>query len=293
MWGALAAAQDGVISRAQLRAFGLSDAAITRLISSRQIVPVAHGVLLARGAPLTFRARLWVAVLATDGVIGFATAAFLWGCEPDQPHRIDVIVPPARRVTAPHQTRLHRVAILPSAISHRGELPVTTRPWTILDHLGRLPQAEAYRLADRALQRGWVTPEALRQRRRDYPGRQGNKTLRLIADRTADRAAAESERILHRLLRRAAITGWKANHAVWCDGELVAVVDVALVARRIAIEVDGWAYHSDVDRFQRDRSRQNALTGLGWTVVRFTWADLTQRPGYVVATLGQHLAHAS
>ncbi len=72
---------------------------------------------------------------------------------------------------------------------------------------------------------------------------------------------------------------------MWVDGELIAVVDVALIASRIAIEVDGMAYHVDVDRFRRDRSRQNDLVALGWTVLRFTWADLTERPGYVIAMI--------
>jgi very-short-patch-repair endonuclease len=82
---------------------------------------------------------------------------------------------------------------------------------------------------------------------------------------------------------------WVANYPVWHDGELVGVVDVAIPERRIAIEVDGMAYHVDTERFQRDRTRQNALIALGWTVLRFTWADLTQRPGYVAATV-QRLA---
>jgi very-short-patch-repair endonuclease len=133
----------------------------------------------------------------------------------------------------------------------------------------------------------------IERRLRDYPGRTGNTTLRLIAARCGDGAAAESERVLHRLLRRSGITDWVANYPLWVDGELVAVLDVALLRQRIVIEVDGWAYHTDVDRFQRDRQRQNALIGLGWTVLRFTWADLTQRPGYVLAAIQHHLARAS
>jgi len=51
--------------------------------------------------------------------------------------------------------------------------------------------------------------------------------------------AWRAERRLHRLLRSAGIRGWQANYPVWVDGELIAVVDVALIASRIAIEVDG------------------------------------------------------
>lgn len=53
------------------------------------------------------------------------------------------------------------------------------------------------------------------------------------------------------------------------------------------------AHHTDVDRFQRDRSRQNTLVGLGWTVLRFTWADLVERPRYVIATIRRHVARTA
>ena len=63
------------------------------------------------------------------------------------------------------------------------------------------------------------------------------------------------------------------------------MVDLAFVAERVAVEVDGWAYHVDPDRFQGDRSRQNRLTAAGWIVVRFTWADLVEKPDEVVAMI--------
>lgn len=188
---------------------------------------------------------------------------------------------------------MYRVFVPSERIEHRDGLPLTSRSWTLLDLLGRLPSDDACRLADRALQRGWLSRSDLERRLRDFPGRTGNRQLRMITARSADGAAAESERMLHRLLRRAGIAGWRANHPIWRDGELIAVTDVAVLPARLAIEVDGWAFHSDVDRFQRDRHRQNALQALGWTVLRFTWADLSQRPAYVLATIRGQLARAS
>ncbi len=52
--------------------------------------------------------------------------------------------------------------------------------------------------------------------------------------------------------------------------------------QRVAVEVDGWAWHVTADRFVDDRRRQNALVNLGWTVLRFTWHDLVSRPDGVV-----------
>ena len=61
----------------------------------------------------------------------------------------------------------------------------------------------------------------------------------------------------------------------------------------MAVEVDGWAWHSDPARFQRDRARQNTLVRGGWTVLRFTWLDLHERPAYVVQTVLEVLARAA
>jgi very-short-patch-repair endonuclease len=291
-WVEVARQQEGLISRAQLHSAGLSPHRIDAMVRARALEPCTRGVLLVRGAPLTYLARIWAAILATGGVTGFGTAAELWGVEVGQSPRIDVIIDPARRVAAPPGVRLHRVYTPAKVVTRRDQIPITNRGWTVLDHLGRLPRGDAYRLADRAFQRSWVERADIERRLRDYPGRQGNATLRRIADRCGDGAAAESERVLHRLLRQAHISGWVANHPLWVAGELVGVLDVALVEQRIAIEIDGWAFHSDVDRFQRDRRRQNALIGLGWTVLRFTWADLVERPGYVIATIRRQLALA-
>jgi very-short-patch-repair endonuclease len=38
-------------------------------------------------------------------------------------------------------------------------------------------------------------------------------------------------------------------------------------------------------RFRRDRQRQNTLILDGWTVLRFTWQDLIQRPAKVIADI--------
>ncbi len=201
-----------------------------------------------------------------------------------------MIVSPHRRVHGTPDTVVTYRTLPRGAVRLRSELPVTSRRQTVLDLLATLPTSEAGTLADRAMQRGWVSADDLRARLRDRPRAPGNTQLRRLADQLGDGAAARSERVLHRLLRDAGVRGWTPNHEVWAHGELVAVVDVALVARRLAIEVDGMAFHVDVARFRRDRSRQNTLVALGWTVLRFTWVDLTERPGYVAAMVQRFAA---
>jgi len=91
------------------------------------------------------------------------------------------------------------------------------------------------------------------------------------------------------LLHQAGLLGWQLDvEVVLPTGRYR--LDLAFVRERIAVEVDGWAWHSDVERFRADRRRQNALVLAGWTVLRFTWDDLTNRPEQVVAQIQAALA---
>jgi very-short-patch-repair endonuclease len=292
-WPAVARRQSGAVTRDQLRAAGLSDDRIDHFIATGSLERQTNGVYLVRGAPLTHLARVWVGVLATAGIVGFDTAAYLWGVLDERPPRVHLVIPHARRVHIPAGVRLYRVPVPERELSSLDGLRITSRSWTVLDVVGRMRPQSAFQLADRALQQRWITPDDIWTRLREFPGRTGNRMLRVVATQLADGAAAQSERLLHQLLKRSGITGWIPNLPVYAGAQLVGVLDIAFPAAKVAIEIDGWAFHSDVDRFQRDRHRQNALHALGWTVLRFTWADLTTRPDYVVATIRAQLARAS
>lgn len=98
-------------------------------------------------------------------------------------------------------------------------------------------------------------------------------------------ARSEAERRVVQLLRAAGIGGWHANYSV---GPYV--VDIAFPAQRVAVEIDGWAFHSDTETFQKDRVRQNWLSLHRWQVLRFTWLDITQDPRRVLAEIRAAIA---
>lgn len=283
-WEDIAQIQGGAVSRQQLRDTGLSDRRVDRLVASSALHRQAPSVFVARGTPATYTRALWVAVLRHDGVLGFATGAHLWGAA-ERPGQIDVIVPPQRRAYPVGRERIHRIQLPDDAVTAIGGLPVTARTWTLLDWVGGHSVTDAVRLVDRYLQRGWLSLADIAVRLATQPGRTGNTVLRQTLAIARDGAAAESERRLHGLLRSAGIRGWHANYPLEVAGVVAAVLDIAFPERRLAIEVDGMAYHSDVDQFVRDRRRQNAIVGEGWTVLRFSWWDLTERPDYVVRTI--------
>ena len=133
---------------------------------------------------------------------------------------------------------------------------------------------------DRALLRGLSLAEVTASMDRNQ-GRWGMAVARPWVASAADRSAAESERIFARLMRTAGIRGWVVNRRQRVDGRPL-TPDFRLPEARLVVEIDGWAFHTDPDRFERDRARQNSLVGAGYRVLRFTWAQLTERPDWVV-----------
>jgi very-short-patch-repair endonuclease len=62
---------------------------------------------------------------------------------------------------------------------------------------------------------------------------------------------------------------------------------------KVAIEIGGWAWHVDQDRFVNDRRKGNAPVRAGWVVLRFTWHDLTGSPHAVIAQIAAALVQAA
>jgi very-short-patch-repair endonuclease len=282
-WSQIARHQHGTISRRQLLAGGLTTDKASSLLNRGILERRADGVYLLRGAPWTIDARMWTAVLATSGVLRSTSAAYLWGMIDQHRGPIRVAVARRRHLAQVIGVEIYRRDLPPGSTLLHSDLPVVCRSGAVLDHVASVPVAQGLNLLDRALQRGWLAEQDL-QLRLGRPLK-GNSGIRQVVAALMPGAEAESERLLHRLLRQSGIYGWTANHAVLVAGQLLARLDVAFARQRLAIEVDGFAYHSAVGAFQHDRSRQNELALLGWTVLRFTWSNLRHRPEYVVTTI--------
>lgn len=159
-----------------------------------------------------------------------------------------------------------------------------------MDLLGSLPLPQARsllfaQLGEGRLDADWLARQAVARR-----GRHGAVQLRALIAELASGARSAAEVVLHQILEEAQITGWLANQPVLRDGRLLGIVDILFPAVGLVIEVDGRRYHSADAAFQRDRTRQNDQVMAGYTVLRFTWTDLNDRPGMVVGMVRQALA---
>ncbi len=82
------------------------------------------------------------------------------------------------------------------------------------------------------------------------------------------------------MLRDYGAAGWQCAFPA-----LGHAIDIAFPTSKVAIEVDGWAWHMDAERAAADKRRQNALVRAGWTILRYTWHDLVGRPKGVLAEI--------
>jgi very-short-patch-repair endonuclease len=173
--------------------------------------------------------------------------------------------------------------LAPADVVERNGLRVTTLPLTVVEAAAR--RGGGAKLMDSALQRHVELPQLWRAHLRNK-GRHGSPAARRLLQAASDGARSEAERLLVKLLRDNGITGWKANYPL--GGYKI---DVAFPKQKVAIETDGWAFHSSQDDFQNDRERQNKIALLGWQVLRFTWLDLTEYPQRVLAEIRFAIAH--
>lgn len=293
----LAQSQHSLITTAQaLKVLGPSRK--QRWVADGRLLSVQPGVFRLAGSRQTWHQALMAAALAADAIVSHRSAAELWGLIQPAGY-VDVSVAP------PHQPRLrppailHRIADLrPDLAVEREGLRLTDPIRTIVDLGLVLPRWSVRDALSRGITTKLVDVERV-QWLREALGRQGRNGTGVIQAVLDERSLMEApeESILERrfmsLVSRAGLPRPVFQHEVWHDGRFVARVDGAYPDRTVAMEVDGFSAHSSPDAFQRDRTRQNRLVALGWTVLRFTWDDVVKRPALVARTILEALNRPS
>ncbi|MGV0642363.1 DUF559 domain-containing protein [Mycolicibacterium sp. XJ879] len=275
---------DGVITLAQAQQAGLSRYAVDRRVRAGHWRRCSPGVFFADDRPFTDAARIRAAVwgYGPQAVASGIAAAWWHGLTRYAPPVVDVTVPRASHHPHRDGIRMRRRDLNPADIVERDDLRVTALALTVLEAAVRLRGGAV--LMDSALQRHVELRDLWRAHLKNK-GRHGSPAARRLLQAASDGARSEAERLFGKLLREGGITGWRTNYPV--GGYKV---DVAFPDEKVAIEVDGWAFHSDAEVFVSDRKRQNAISLRGWKVLRFTWFDLTVNPQRVLAEIKHALS---
>ncbi|MEY2400669.1 MAG: hypothetical protein QOJ08_780 [Ilumatobacteraceae bacterium] len=286
-WGAageFAASHHGALTRSQAAERGISKRVVERLLRDESIDEPAPGVLVVRGAPPTWRQRLYIATLAYNGagVAGFRSPAGLHGLDGYGPGPIELLLPSGRR------SRLEGV------IHHRGPMgeahsndftvvdgiPCTGVARTLCD-IGSVDSRDMVKAAFESAWRNGYSLTWLRQtaERLHRPGQRGTGVLLKLLDSAVSKAAP-TESALESLLDRAldGIPGLVRQHSIFdSTGVFVARVDFAIPQLKIAIEAHSRRYHFGHDREEADAVREANVQAEGWIVRYVTKSQASRR----------------
>ena len=283
----LVARQAGVVSLAQAVACGMSAATVRRRVREGIWGRVHPQVFLVGGHRYTDEARIRAVALwaGPAGAICGPAAAFWHRMLERAPATVDLTVPARAKPKPQPGVRIRRRDLYTADVTRLGGIRVAAKPFAALEAAVALPDGST--VLDRALQKHVRFPAVYRSFCRNM-GRSGSSAAGRLLVAAADRADSAAERLLVQLLRDARITGWVLGHPLGPYR-----IDLAFPARKVAIEVDGWAYHVDPDRFRNDRRKGNYITRTGWDLLRFTWHGLHGEPVRSVREVQQTLALAA
>jgi very-short-patch-repair endonuclease len=281
----LVAAQAGRFTRGQAHEADFSSFRISRRIDAGEWRVVRGRLLAISAVPDSLESREWEALLSAGPGAVFAgpSAARRLSIEvPDR--RPCVLVPPSRRPDVPGAVVL-RQDLDDNDLLVRDDCLLTGNALTVVECALLLDEPAAMMFLERALQRHWISFDELTLRVCLATGRHGAPKLTRVVRALRSGARSDSERRLIRGLQHRGVGGWRCNLELHDGNGTIGVLDLAFRRVRLAIELDGRAWHVDRERFQHDRTRQNRLIAAGWTVLRFTWEDVAYRLDSVIGEI--------
>ena len=257
---------------------------VRRWLSSGRLVRLHPGwVTLAEWAG-DWTVRAHAATGYTGGVLSHTSALMAHGLLDRPAARLDVTVPPRDRLRSTRRLRIHRSS-RPSGITIAGDLAATSLARALVDtwgdaHRGRrsayhvdLARSAVYRAARERR----VSPASVEAELLVNPRLPGMGAFRELLGEVASGSHSHLESIGMRALMATGLPRPSRQYEIHLpSGSLH--VDLAWPEVKLAVEFDGAAYHAGRKDWQRDLRRDAALAALGWLVLRFSYADISERP---------------
>ncbi len=280
----LAARQWGRLHRRQLKDAGVSDAMISRWVADgylHRVLPRVYAVGHTASGP---EADLAAALLyaGPGAMLSHATAAWWWELIDRQPPQLHVSTPRSCSSPALH-IEIHGRRELPRLLHRR--LPVATVAQTLLDLATQTTERRLKRALAEADFRRLLDPRAIEALLRQ--GQRGGVALRRALHRYQPDLAHTRSELEHRFLElceSGSLPRPELNATV-CG----LMVDALWRDQKVVVELDGQAAHGTAAQMGRDHSRDLTLRAAGFTVLRYTWRQITREAGLVLVDLRRAL----
>lgn len=287
-------AGDGLFTRVQLLAtadHNVLDRAVARGSVVRLLPRVYTTPALALDPRIRLRAAL--AFAGPDAALSHLSAAPIWRIHIPENQHVHILIPRA----ADHRTTkfvvLHRYpgTELPSELlAYSAGLPAVRPAPTVVDCWSILDRGHRRDLVIRAVRDRRVAPEDIRRIAEQRPLLRGRAELIELAEQLRAGAHSELEIFgLRRVFEHPSLPRPHRQFVVVVDGSRY-VLDVAWPELKLAVELDGAAFHGGTAQRERDVRRDAALATLGWQVIRVTYARITSDPDAVRRDLATIIA---
>lgn len=298
VWGEVvrkADRQHGVVSRNQLRALGLSEAAIDHAVATARLHPLFRGTFAVGRRRVGRSGWLLAATLACGegSVLSHGTAAThlgLW--KRPQSRLIDVVAPVEAGRKIPGVRRRFTPPPLPREIHAHDGVPCITPARVIVDVAGSGSERTLRGTIEQASVNGMLDIPAIDAVLDGPRRRHARRLLRVLepwrgySSRTKVRSLFEGK--LMPLLVEYALPIPDVNKTRRIGGEYFEL-DFAWPQQRFAIETDGGQFHDNPEAAARDSHRNQILADAGWRLWRVRWEELRDHPDATIADLARRL----
>jgi hypothetical protein len=281
---ALAARQHGVVHRRQLAAIGVDGSRVKRWIAAGRLHRLHRGVYAVGHGLVAFEGRCLAGALACGPQVwvGARSSAALWGLAPRPGAGVDLTTTRTGVHSPPGLTVRRSRRLSPDEIGRVGVIPVTSVSRTLADLAALVSRRHLERAMEQADRMQLLDVSSLLASSRDRPGAVAVKAV-LGAWSPAPTRSDLEDRLLA-VVEGSALPRPAVNL-------LVAGMECDQVweAARLVVEADSRTFHATHAAFERDRRKDARLARAGYRVLRFTWTQVTQEPGVVIATIAAAL----
>ncbi|MFL5843813.1 MAG: type IV toxin-antitoxin system AbiEi family antitoxin domain-containing protein [Solirubrobacteraceae bacterium] len=279
----MAGGQHGVITYEQLLRAGLSHQAVRTRVGRGQLHRVYRGVYRVGHCAPSVQATYLAAVLACGprAFLGGPAAAHAYGLRRDAPPRPEVVAPVVHHHpgVVTRRRALHRL----DTTEHRA-IPILTIPALLVDLAGVLSLEDLAAITHEADVRFNVRGDAIEAAMPRRPTARGIASLRAIARGDHALLLSRLERRFRRLLRDARLPLPVTNRR-----EGAHYVDCRCPDRRLTVELDSYRWHNSRHAWEADHERRRAARARGDQFRAYTWRDVTEQPGPMLAELRELL----
>jgi very-short-patch-repair endonuclease len=281
-----------VFARWQANALAVDRSVIGSRLASGRWQRLYHGVYAAFSGRLCREAELWAAVLRAgpQAVLSHQTAAEVDGFAARPSRLIHVTVPLAQHVALVPGIVIHRSGRLEVARHPLRKPPRTRVEETALD-LAQLAATldDAFGWISRPCSKRLTTPQLMFQAMQSRSRIRWRAELTLALADVADGILSPLERrYVHNVERPHGLPAAK-RQVVITRYPRRQYLDNLYQEFAIGVELDGQASHPVEERWS-DIGRDNALAAAGILVLRYGWADVSERPCQVALQIGNAAA---